>query len=229
MVVLREGAVYIKIFADGMAGNLLLKAGDELVGTQGQGEFLAFAALKGDAVDESFKIEDHIVAHLSGTVLYRDGSASSLLQFCDLRVHILIGDGVFNLFRLDALVALDLDLGLHSDGGFKGKAVFADFQDLDIRTVHRGDPCFFGGRLIGGGVQLVDRVLKEHALTVHFLNHMPGRFALAETGNGDGRGIFPVRTIHCRFEFLGGNADLQFHQIGVNFFGCSQTHLYFLL
>ena len=45
MVVLREGDVYIKIFADGMAGNLLLTAGDELVGTQGQGEFLAFAAL----------------------------------------------------------------------------------------------------------------------------------------------------------------------------------------
>ncbi len=86
----------------------------------------------------------------------------------------------------------------------KGKAVFADFQDLDIRTVHRGDPCFFGNASWAGGILIVDRVLKEHALTVphYFLNHMPGRFALAETGNGDGR-AFSGKNDPLPAEFLG--------------------------
>ena len=68
LIILREGYGDIELFAGGVADNLLLKARDKLAGAKIQRVVLRLAAFKGNAVYETFKIDDSRVAELSRTI-----------------------------------------------------------------------------------------------------------------------------------------------------------------
>ena len=55
VVIFGEGDVDVELIADVVADDLLLKAGDELAGADGQAEVLALAAVKRHAVQEAFE------------------------------------------------------------------------------------------------------------------------------------------------------------------------------
>ena len=76
-VILGEGYIYIKLIADILADNLILKAGDKLTGAECKRMTLSLAAVKSYAVLKAFKVDNNGVAVLCGAVLNRYHSGVS--------------------------------------------------------------------------------------------------------------------------------------------------------
>ena len=70
LIFLGELDVDGELVASVVTDDLLLKAGDEVAGTELEVIFLSLAALKSLAVAEALEVDDDGVAVLSGTVLY---------------------------------------------------------------------------------------------------------------------------------------------------------------
>ena len=131
LILLGELDVDIEFVAGVVADDLLLKAGDEVAGAELEVIFLRLAALERFAVAEALEVDDDGVAVLSGTILDGDHTAVALTNAVDLLVDHLVGDLGGELLDLDAVIVLDLDLGLNNNGRLEGEAFLGDGSRLE--------------------------------------------------------------------------------------------------
>ena len=102
--------------------DLLLKAGDEVARAEHEVVLFSLAALKCLAVAEALKVDHCCIAVLGGAILNCDHTAVAVAYTLDLFVDELLGDLGRELLDLDAVIVLDLDLGLNDNGRLEGEA-----------------------------------------------------------------------------------------------------------
>ena len=86
LILLGERDVHLELLAGLMAGNLLLKARNELAGAQRQGKMLALAALESHAVHKALEVDIRDVAVLSLALTGNDAGVA-LTHALDLGLH----------------------------------------------------------------------------------------------------------------------------------------------
>ena len=216
LILLGELDVDIELVAGVVADDLLLKAGDEVAGAELEVIFLRLAALERLAVAEALEVDDNGVAVLCGTILNGDHAAVALTNAVDLLVDHLVGDLGGELLDLDAVIVLDLDLGLNNDGRLEGEAFLRHVGRLETGDGDDLQACCLARLVQRLGIAILHRIVIENILAVHLLDDGAGRFTLAEAGNSELLRLF--------FEYLrnslhkGFAVYLYLYLIGV---GCS--------
>ena len=220
-ILLGEGDVYGEFLSRVFPDDLILKSGNKTSGAEFQRITLSLSAVKCLSVNETFKVDNNGVSVLRGSAFNVNETRLLLLIVREFLRNVRFGHFNGFLCQFKTLVSLDPDLGLNGDGRLETEAVFADFENFDVRSVNRFDLCFVYRRLVSLGIDLFHGVVVEHARAVHSLNHFSRSLALAEAGNVEFLYVFSVRFFDCFFELVGGNADLQLDNIRLfvgNFF-----------
>ena len=225
VVVLGEGHVHVELVAGVVAHHLVLEPGDELAGAQGQVVVLGLAAVELLAVHVAVKVDGDQVAVLRGAVLHGDHPGVAVLHPADLLLHVLVGDGDGGLGDLNALVALDVGLGLGDDGELAQDAlVLADLVDLEVADADDVEAGLLDGVHHQGAVQVVDGGLVKDLLAVIFLNESAGGVALAEAGDVHLLALPLVDSVDSVVELLGGDLHLQLVFVDFRVIGRFQIH-----
>ena len=209
----REAQVDVLLIARGEADQLLFKAGDEGVAAQTELVLLALAALKGDAFLEAFVVDHSGVAFLGGT-LDGDDAGDLVGLAVDFLFHFFVGDGGFDLGSFQALVLAELDLGveIRLDGQIDGLVfvvVHVGHRGLTDRLIAFSENRF----LVDVREDLFDGVIVKHFGTVKVLNHLAGRLALAEAGNGDVLAVLQISLLNPLLELFRVDADRELQVI----------------
>ena len=226
VVVLGEGDVHVELVAHAVAHHLVLKAGDELAGAQGQLVVVGLAAAKLLAVQVAVEIDGDDVAVLSGAALYGNHAGVALAHAVNLAVHVLAGDFHGRAGDLDALVALDGGLGLGDHIQLAQDAfVFADLVNLEFADADDLQAGFLHSLHHHGAVQVVDGGLVKDLLAVIFLDERPGGMALAEAGDIHLFALPLVNGVDGFVKFLGADFQLQLIAVGFHFVGRFYIHV----
>ncbi len=227
VVVLGEGDVDVLLLADAHAGDLILKAGNKLAGTDLQIKAVALAAVEGHAVQEALEVDVGNVALGNSPVLHGHHAAVAVGHLLDPALHVLISDGDLGLGGLDTLVLAQSDLGVHRHGGLEGETLLAHAQQLHLGIAHHLQLLLLDGGGIGVGQGLVHGLFVEDAGAVHVLDHLAGGFAGAEARHPDAPALLPVGLLNGSLElpgaYLHGESDHALFQ----FFTAFHTHFIF--
>jgi len=225
-IVLRELDIDVEFLADFVADDLIFETGDELAGAEGQLVAFALAAFECDVVDEAFEIDDGHVVEFGLTVDF-DETGAALLHGGKFRVDVFVGDFGDGLLELKALVVTDLDLGF--DGGFQreGQAVFADFLEVHVKgVVDDLEAGFLDGFFDCVGIDDLERIFVEDAFAVISFDHAAGGLTFAEARDGDVLSLLLECLVDGIVEGLAVNVDDELVEIGIDFFGRFQTHVW---
>ena len=185
LIFLGEGDVNGEFLAGAMTDYLLLKAGNEVSGTERKAVVLSFAAFKGYAVGEALKVNNYGIAVLCSSVLNNDHAGVAVSYLLDLRVNELVGDFGGFLFDLKTLVAVYGQSGLYEDIGLEGKAVLARLDRLELFNSDDLQLLLLSRLIESIGIALLHRVVIEHLGAVHSLDDVSGSLALSESGDID--------------------------------------------
>ena len=166
-----------------MTDYLLLEAGDEGAGAELERVVLALAAVELLIVNIAVKVDLYGVAHLCRAVGNVDKTCVSFSYALDLGVYHLVGDGGDDLICLDALVVLDLDLGLYECGSLELNVAVAYRDDLELGAADELGTGLLSCILVSLGQQVIDGILIEYALAIHLFDDAAGSLALTEAGN----------------------------------------------
>ena len=185
MILGGEGYVNVELFASVMTYNTLFKAGNELTGTESKLVSAVLTAVKCNAVNKAFVVDNCDVTHCCCTVGNFGLTSISASYGLDLAVNLFVGYGSENCLNLDACIICQLDLGLNGHNCGHNNFVF-DRNDIKFRA---------GNDSLAGSVddlfpvsvdKLVDSILKEDAGTVHLFDYRAGSLAASEAGNVEG-------------------------------------------
>ena len=113
MVFCGESNVYVKLFINGVANDLLFKAGNELAGAKLKSIVFTLATFKSNTVNKAFKINYCCVVKLSGTIVSVDFTAVSFSYELKLVVDFIISNGSNLFVYFDTEVAFNLNVGLN--------------------------------------------------------------------------------------------------------------------
>ena len=228
LVVLGEGHVDILLVAGAHAHELGLEAGDEAVAAQLEIIVFGLAAFKGDAVHKALKIDLHRVAVLCRTI-HRGDSGDLVGLAIHFGLHFLIGDGSFLLGDLQPFILAKSDLGIK-------RRLNGHLHRLVVLHVHGGHGGLTHGLpsliqnslLINVGEDLIDSVFIEDFCAVHGLDHLSGRFALAEAGKRDVLAVFQIGLVQTLFKLCAVDLHDNFRAAVLS--GCAfHVHVVFLL
>ena len=92
MILLGESNSYIEAVASAVTNDLLLKAGNEVTGTQYQIHAFTLAAFKSNAVSKALEVDVYGIVHLSGTILNGYQTGSTIAQLSQSGLHISLID-----------------------------------------------------------------------------------------------------------------------------------------
>ena len=185
MVILGEGDVDILLFTHIHADNLLLKAGNELTGTQLQVKVSALAAVEGNAIVKALKVNVGGVAHFSSTLNILSGS-NVLSHPIQLSLNLSIGNGNLSLLHFQALILAQSDLRVDLGGQGQGNhTVVTDLHIGQVGTTNGLELLLGNGKVINFGEDLLQAIFIEDVGAIHSLDHLPGSFALTEAGDLD--------------------------------------------
>ena len=198
MVICGEGNLYFGLLAELCAHKLLLKAGNERAGSDGQRVVASLSAVKCNAVHKALEIDGCNVAVLYRSVLDGKGSCAVLSLLVDLLVDLCLGNGKVSLVNLHALVLAKLYFRLqsHLSGEDEGLALL-DLGHIDLRGGSNLLLALLECLLICAGDQLVGCIFIEDCCAVHLLDHLAGHLALAEAGYADLVLVLLVRGLPC--------------------------------
>ena len=187
MVVFGEGDVDVLLLAGAHADYLLLKAGNEGMRAQLQVIVLALAAVEGNAVQGAQEVDVGGVAVLGGAV-HGLGSSHILSHPVQFRLDLSLGDFRLGLLHFQVLVLAQSDLRVQLGGQGQGHGL-ALVVDLHIGQAGTADGLqvllALHGEVIDLGEDLFQAIFIENMSAVHGLDHLPGRLALPEAGQGD--------------------------------------------
>ena len=213
MIVLGEGEVDGLLVPSLHVHQLLLEAGDEGVGAQGQLIALGSAAVKGHAVLGALVVDDHAVPH-GGSPLHRLQTGGAVHVLLKLTVHGFLGDGGQDLVGLQAFILLQGDHGTNGHSSLHGKALLAHFGDFHLGRGHGIQTLLLNGLGAGLGIEFFNGVFIEHPGAVHALDHLTGGLALTEPGDRDAGTVLAVGLLQAGLKFLlthfDGQLDLVF-------------------
>ena len=88
VIVSREGNVNVKFITDGVANNLILKAGDKLAGAKLQIKLFGLAAVKRYTVNRTVKINVNAILQLGSTVSYVNNARVALARPTSSRAYV---------------------------------------------------------------------------------------------------------------------------------------------
>ena len=182
-VILGEGYVYVELIADAVTDDLLLEAGDECAGAELERIILALAAVELFIVNITVKVNLNGVAHFCCAVGNVYKTCVSLSYALNLSVDHLVGDGGDDLICLDALIILNLNLGLYECGSLELNVALAYRNDLEFGAADELGSGFLCCILICLGQKVIDGILIEYALAVHLFDYAAGSLTLTEAGN----------------------------------------------
>ena len=225
MVLLREGDGNLELLAGGVAGYLLLKAGDKLVGAQHQGVLLPLAAGEGHPVQKALKVDLGGVPLGGGAVVHVDQAAVAVGHPVQLPLDLPVLHSAVGAHPLQALVVAQRNLGADRDLGHKGVALAVYLLELHVGPVHRLQAGLLQGLVVGVGIGHVDGVLVEVLLAHHLHHHGPGGLALAEAGDGELLDVLLIGAVHALLELAALHADLQLVKVGFDLVGPQQFHV----
>ena len=114
-VILRELNIDIEFITDAVTDNLILKAGNESTGADGQAVFFSLAAVKSNAVNKTFKINRCYVAVFNSSVVNIDNSCASVKHMLDFVVDFFFCNLCLGLFGGKSLISLESDFGLNGN------------------------------------------------------------------------------------------------------------------
>ena len=216
-IVVRELDVDVKLLTGLVADDLILEAGDELAGSQGELVALALAAFECLAVDEALEVDGGEVVVL-GLTVHLDKASRALEHGVDLTLNVLVGDLDDRLLSGEALVVVQLNVRLYGDFEAEFYAVLVHFLDVDVVGVVDD---LNAGLFHSVGDDLREELLKsvivEDALAVIFLDHSAGGFALAEAGDADvlllavedlGDSVVELVAVHSNFKLIEVGVDV---------------------
>ena len=98
-----------------MADNLIFKAGDKLTRTDCKLKVFAFAAVKCNAVNKAFKINNCDVVFFNCSVFNGDNSCVSLLKILKLFFNLCRRNGCVCLNGFKSLLLANLDFGFNGN------------------------------------------------------------------------------------------------------------------
>ena len=113
MIIFRESHFHFNFFADLSADKLLLESRNKGAGADRQRIFLAFAAFKRFAVNESLEIKSNLIFILNSSVRNLNRTCIALTLFIDLLVYFLLCYSRGNLFHLQAFIFAQSHFRLH--------------------------------------------------------------------------------------------------------------------
>ena len=113
VIILRELDFDREALANVVADYLILKSGDEGLGTELEVIALALAAFESDAILESFVIDSNCIAFLSSAVFNFLERSISLSHALDLSVNVLVCNDLILEGNFNALILAKLELRLN--------------------------------------------------------------------------------------------------------------------
>ena len=210
MVLFRERYVDINVLTDLSANQLILKARDEAVGTDGQIVVLTFATVECNAVNETFKVQfDHIAVFYS-TVIYVYCTGVFLLLFLKLSLDFLICYSKISFLNLYTFVLAQSNFRFHSYCCCKDKR-FASFNlyNVDLRIGYDLQLALLSCIAVGHRHYVVSSLFIEYTNTIHFFDHLARCFTFSEARKGDFSFFFQVCSLDSFFKFFSGHFDGQ--------------------
>ena len=184
MVLGGELYVYVKLVADIVSDDLILKSGNKLTGAENKVAALSLAAFKRLVADKAFVVDIYCVAVLSGAILNVDHSRVALAYSVDLGFNFVVGDFLNGLFELDALVVLDLNIGFYINLRYENNAAcVVNGLYIKLGTADSVNAGLFQSVGVSVGDKIVDRVFVKYALAVHLFDDGAGSLAASEAGN----------------------------------------------
>ena len=210
VIVSRERDVDVLLLTGTHAGDLLLKAGDEGVGTELQLVVLALATRKGLAVLKALEV-DHGGVPLLCRAVDRGDAGNVLGHAVQLGLDLGLLDLDLGLLDLEILIFAKLSNGIQirhdrqRDGAVVGDVHLGNARAADGTDVLRQD-----GILVDIREHILDSVLKEDMLAIGSLDDHTRSMTLAEAGDHDILAVLQIGAVQGRLQLLTG----QFHRNG---------------
>ena len=223
VVLVREGDVHFALVARLASDQLLLKSRDEALRTYLERIILSLAALERHSVGEALEVDNSGVAAGDGAIdgLYAGVALEHTLQ---LVVCLVLSDADRIERSLDALIIGHGYLRLDRNERLEGVAVLVDLLDLHLRLADSLDARLFQSGVVRAAVALVYRVLPEEVLAVHALDHLAGRLALAEAGQGYATALLCVCRRARSLKLFRRHLDDQFDRALLFLFTADKLH-----
>ena len=219
-----EGNVYVKVFTNLVANDFFFKAGDEVAGTKLEGIIFALAAFKCNAVNKAFIVDVTNITHNGCRVGNFNFARVALTNHIDFVFDFFIGNFSNGLFSLNTKVISDLHVGLNSNNCRKNNTVIINRNDIELGLANHVQFRFLQCFVKSIGKNLIDSILIEESLAVHFFNYGTGSLALAEAGNCDFADLLTVNVGYCLIKGSFVYRELQFIGALFGFCGFDQTH-----
>ena len=219
VILLGEGNVYVELLIDGLANDLILKAGNEVTRADLEGLLFCCAACKSNAVAVSCIVKNYCVAVFNSSVSDLDLAGVSLANGLDLSVNLFVCNCLNSLFDLHADVVLYSNVGLYVNLCRHYKAVVVDGNDIKFRVTNCVDAGLSKSCCVSIGKKVVDCILIEYALAVHLLNYGHRSLAFSEAGDGH---VLYLLAVNCLYSLIKGcliDRELKLVLVLLDYFG----------
>ena len=160
------------------------------------------------ALVEALQVGDE---HVAAGQAALDGALRRMLplQLLELLLHLVVGDPVGEARRLQALVALHLDLGPDVDAGGEAQAAaLALVEAGDARGARRPQARLLRRLAHDLGEQVLDDAAADRR-AVALLDEPEGNLALAEAGDLQALLVAPQGALHLPVDALGRHLDIE--------------------